>query len=171
VNGNATFGGTGAGRQGFAGGTLSISGNFSQIAGTVTGQTGQTFSTSSDHITNFVGSTQQNISFATPTTSSFSVLRLQNSSAAGVQLATNAQIVNGTVQPRVDILSGRLQVNSGANFTLNSGVMHLGLNTNLNLLGNILSALSCTGRTTNNATITGAGLWNGTAYTAATCTP
>ena len=171
VQGNAIFGGSGAGRQQFAGGLLDLNGNFTQLAGTVPTQTGQTFVTSSDHATNFNGSAQQDVSFATPTTSTFSVFRVQNTSVNGVHLLTDGQLINGTTQPRVDLVQGKLQINSGRAFTLNRGSMRLGFNTNLNLIGDIVNASSCSGRTTNSATITGGGNFNGAPVTATTCTP
>ncbi|MEO5815218.1 MAG: Ig-like domain-containing protein [Gemmatimonadaceae bacterium] len=171
LQGNVTFGGANAGSQQLAGGQMTLLGNFTQVIGIIGGPGGLTFNTSSDHATVLAGSTTQTVSFASPTQSKFSVLRLQNTSAGGVQFTTSAQIVNGTTQPRVDIITGRLQLNSGTTFTLNSGGLHLGTNANLNLLGNIAGVISCSGRTTNSATITGSGLYNGTAYTPATCTP
>jgi hypothetical protein len=160
VQGNVTFGGPAAGQQNFAGGQLTLLGNFTQVTGIVGGPGGLTFSTSSDHVTVFAGSTPQTVSFANPTTSKFSVLHLQNQSAGGVQLTTSAQIINGTLFPRVDIIQGRLQVNTGMTFTLNSGALHFGVNTNLNLLGNITGVGSCTGLS-NGATITGTGTYSG----------
>ncbi len=171
LQGDATFGGPGSGNQQLAGGQMTVLGNFTQVTGIVGGPGGLTFNTSSDHASVFAGSTPQIVSFANPAQSKFSVLHLQNTSAGGVQLATSAQIVNGTTQPRVDIFTGRLQLNAGTTFTVNSGGVHLGPSTNLNLLGNIAGVISCTGRTTNSATITGTGLFNGAAYGPATCTP
>ena len=103
--------------------------------------------------------------------STFSVFRVQNPSAAGVHITTNAELINGTTQPRVDLVQGRLQVNAGSAFTLNRGNVRLGSLTNLNLLGDIVNANSCSGRTTNNATVTGSGNFNGAPITATTCTP
>ncbi len=171
LQGDVTFGGPNAGNQQLVGGQMTLLGNFTQVTGIIGGPGGLTFNTSSDHVSVFAGSATQTVSFANSAQSKFSVLRLQNTSAGGVQLTTNAQIVNGTTQPRVDIITGRLQLNSGTIFTVNSGGLRLGLNTNLNLLGNITGVISCTGRTTNSATITGSGLYNGAAYTASTCTP
>jgi hypothetical protein len=169
LQGNATFGGNGAGNQQFDGGQLTMLGNFSQIAGTVVRQEDQTFFTVNEHVTVFAGSTPQTVAFETSGASGFSILRLQNQSAGGVQLTTDAQIVPGTTQLRVDLIQGRLQVNSGQTFTLNSGWMQLGTSTNLNLLGNVLGVGGCTGRTAHGATITGLGLYNGTAYSSFTC--
>ncbi|MDB4891978.1 MAG: hypothetical protein JWL61_3833, partial [Gemmatimonadetes bacterium] len=174
VQGDATFGGASAGQQNFAGGQLTLLGNFSQVTGIVGGPGGLTFSTSVDHVTVFAGTSPQTVAFANPTTSKFSVLQLQNQSAGGVQLTTDAQIINGTAQPRVEIASGRLQVNSGKTLTLNNGDLHFGFQSNLNLLGDIALVRirgGCTGRSTNSATITGPGLFNGSPYDPTTCTP
>jgi adhesin/invasin len=174
LQGNATFGGPAAGQQNFDGGQLTILGNFAQVQGIVGGPGGQTFSTSNDHVTVFAGTSPQTVSFETAglTSSNFSVLRLQNQSSGGVQLVTNAQIVNGTAlptPPRVDILLGKLQINTGATFDLNNGSLHLSAGTNLNLLGNITGVGQCAGKTTNGATITGPGTFNGTAPASFTC--
>ncbi|MEP6731036.1 MAG: Ig-like domain-containing protein [bacterium] len=167
---NATFGGAGAGQQQFAGDSLTVLGDFTQISGTVSGQTGLTFTTSSDHVTAFAGMAQQKISFADPTTSRMSVLLVKNPST-GVRFLTNAQLINGTAQPRVNLFQGQLQIASGKTFTVSSGNVSLGFSTNLDLTGNILGVNFCSGRTTNSASITGSGLFNGTAYSALTCTP
>jgi hypothetical protein len=165
VQGDATFGDPNTGQQQFAGGQLTILGNFKQVTGVVGGPGGLTFATSSDHVTQFLGSSTQTITFANPTTSRFSMIEIQNSSAGGVQLTTDAQIVNGTNQPRVEIFQGRLQVNTGATFTLNSGGFRFNAGTNLNLLGNITGVGFCSGLS-NGATITGTGTYSG-----ATCGP
>jgi hypothetical protein len=79
------------------------------------------------------------------------------SSNGGVSLGTNAV----------------LNLLTTSNFQSNGNVV-LGTNSNLNLQGTsnlqLISGV-CSGRTTNNATITGTGTFNGAPYTVLTCTP
>ena len=168
IGGSAEFGGGITGVQLFAGGTLSVSGSFDQMPGA----SPATFTTSSDHVTQFTGAFTQSIS-SINTQSFFSVLKLQNTSVGGVVVLDSARTVNGTAQPRVQLLSGKLTLNPGARFFASGGVV-LGSGTNLDLLASSnfqITNGNCTGRTTNSATITGPGTFNGSPYTALTCTP
>jgi hypothetical protein len=167
VAGLASFGGGSTGAQLFSGGTLNLSGSFDQQPGASLA----TFTTSNDHVTWFTGTLSQSISFAN-SQSSFSILRLQNSNPGGVVVLTNAQNINGTTQPRIDLVYGRFVLNPGVTFSA-SGNMTLGTSTNLDLGAgsNLQLSGGCSGRTTNGATITGTGNFNGAPYTTSTCTP
>jgi hypothetical protein len=168
VGGTASFGGGTTGTQLFSGGLLNLSGPFDQQPGASLA----TFTTSNDHVTWFTGTLTQSISFVN-SQSFFSILRLQNSNPGGVVVLNSAQNINGTIQPRIDLVSGRLVLNPGTTFSA-SGGMSLGLSTNLDLGAGSnfqLTSGACSGRTTNGATITGTGNFNGAPYTASTCTP
>ena len=126
------------------------------------------FTTSSDHVTQFTGAFPQSINF-TNTQSFLSVLRLRNSSVGGAVVLDSARTVNGTAQPRVNVIAGKPTLNSGARFFANGGVV-LGSSANLNLLAasNFQSTGSCTGQNSG-ATITGPGTFNGAPTTATPC--
>ena len=159
VRGNAVFGGAGAGQQSFSGGTLAIYKNFTQLTGTVAGVTGLTFSTSGDHVTAFAGTTSQSVSFANPTTSKFSRVRITNP-LFPVVFNSNVEFINGTTQPRLEVQAGGLTIPNPQVLNLGGGQWALSSGTTTTVDGFILSAGSCTGRNIG-ATLTGTGQING----------
>ena len=165
VQGNAVFGGAGAGQQTFSGGTLAVFKNFTQLTGTVSGNTGLTFNTSSDHVTAFAGNTSQAVSFADPTTSKFSIVRITNA-VTPVVFNSNVQFVNGTTQPRLEVQAGGLTVPNVLN--LGGGTWKLFNGTTTTVTGSMVSAGACQGRAAG-ATLTGTGLINAVPVTSFSC--
>jgi hypothetical protein len=166
VQGNVLVGGGVSGQQSFSGGYFQAGGNFTQTAGALS----QTLRTSNDHRIQFLSSSPQVLSVASPA-STFQLLEFNNGSASGVQLASDITIVNGTLQARVDVMRGKLNVTTGTTLSVGGGMLRLGTGANLNLNGNVANVSTCFGRTLNSATLSGTGLFNNAAYTAATCTP
>ena len=167
LQGKATFGGTGAGAQQFFGGVMTLLGDFAQIAGTVVGVP-STFTTASDHILRFFGTSAQAISFVT-NTNSLSRVQFGNTSATGVTLNSSIGNVNGTSQPRFFLSSGKLTLGTGVNFT-DSGNIVFGSGTTLNLSSGSNLGFSngtCSGH--NGMTINGPGTIGGQVVTAFTC--
>ncbi len=160
VGGAVAVGGGSAGVQQFFGGQLTVVGSFTELPGIVPG----TFSTGSDHLTLFAGTTPQTISMSDTLNNHFSGLQLQN--AAGVQLLSSVSVINGTTQPRVILTLGQLYIPPGSIMNV-GGNVSLGSGTTLNVDGQMLiTGGACSGRA-NGATVTGAGSVNGVAMTVA----
>jgi hypothetical protein len=166
---NATFGGLSSLGYSLIGGSMAVAGNFTQIVSGLP----NVFVASSDHLTLFNGSTSQQVSFANPAVSGFSQVQFANA-GAGVQLGSDVSIGAGTSDPRAALLTGaKLFVGSGTTLSV-LGNLLLGPTSALDIAGGanvLLTGGSCTGRTTNSATVSGSGNVSGSPITAATCTP
>ncbi len=161
VQNNAVFGGTGAGQQNFAGGSLTVYGDLTQLTGTVASAPAsrRTFNTSSDHVTTLSGSGLQTVSITDDSTSQFSIVKVSKPAGTTALFATRATLINGTTQPRLDIISGKAEVGVNSFLSLGFGGLRLGGTTTLTITGTLTSSGSCTGRALG-AIITGTGFYN-----------
>jgi hypothetical protein len=92
---------------------------------------------------------------------------------AGVELLGAVSVGAGTNTPRAALLTGaKLFVRSGSSLDVQGDVV-LGGGAALDVSSgaNVQLTGACTGRTTNGATVTGAGAVNGTSIGALTCAP
>jgi hypothetical protein len=166
VNGNMLVGGGTAGQQQFNGGYLYVRGNFTQATGSVN----NTFVTTANHAAYFVGEGPQTITLANPSSSPFTMIRMSNSSLAGITLGSDLSVAltSGSTTPEIYLQSGKFTIPATRAVTVNGSVYMLGGSV-LTVNGALTVSGTCTGRVSQGATINGTGTINGSASLSTAC--